>query len=155
MALDIEMKAAFDAGLSPLKEAQAEIKKAQTELQEKLKHLDEQKASGADLTDIGGRLKESQEQLEKLGVARPRTTPIFYRAAASLLTQAPDIQVVGDNSLRANLKLSGGQEITYSRFTLDGIKVSAGDLSSDIHADAEYRAHLIGVMAKRAVAAAA
>ena len=29
-----------------------------------------------------------------------------------------------------------------------------GGLNSDIHADADYRAHLIGVMAKRAVAAA-
>lgn len=67
MALDMEMKAAFDQGLAPLKEAQAEIKKAQTELQEKIKHLEEQKASGADLTDINGRLKESQDQLEKLG----------------------------------------------------------------------------------------
>ncbi len=37
---------------------------------------------------------------------------------------------------------------------LDGISVSADDLNSDIHASAEYRAHLIGVMAKRAVAAA-
>jgi carbon-monoxide dehydrogenase medium subunit len=37
---------------------------------------------------------------------------------------------------------------------LDGIAVSAADLSSDSEASAEYRAHLIGVMAKRAVAAA-
>ncbi|WP_374577990.1 pilus assembly protein TadG-related protein [Phenylobacterium sp.] len=44
-------------------------------------------------------------------------------AARSDKTTTEDIQVVGDNSLRANLKLSGGQEITYSRFTLDGIKV--------------------------------
>lgn len=67
MALDMEMKAAFDAGLAPLKDAQAEIKKAQVELQEKIKHLEDQKASGSDLTDIGGRLKESQDRLEKLG----------------------------------------------------------------------------------------
>lgn len=38
---------------------------------------------------------------------------------------------------------------------IKGIAVSADGLNSDIHASAEYRAHLTGVMAKRAVAAAA
>ena len=38
--------------------------------------------------------------------------------------------------------------------SLNGIRVDASMLTSDIHADAEYRAHLIGVMAKRAVQAA-
>lgn len=33
------------------------------------------------------------------------------------------------------------------------MSVPAGNLNSDIHADAEYRAHLIKVMARRAVAA--
>ncbi len=43
---------------------------------------------------------------------------------------------------------------TWSAAALDGIKASADDLNGDIHGSAEYRAHLIGVMAKRAVAAA-
>jgi aerobic carbon-monoxide dehydrogenase medium subunit len=38
---------------------------------------------------------------------------------------------------------------------LDGITVSADDLNSDGEASAEYRAHLIGVMARRAVQALA
>lgn len=37
---------------------------------------------------------------------------------------------------------------------LEGVSVSADDLMSDIHASAEYRANLVVVMAKRAVAAA-
>lgn len=36
---------------------------------------------------------------------------------------------------------------------LNGVTWPADDLNSDIHASAEYRAHLIGVLAKRAVAA--
>jgi carbon-monoxide dehydrogenase medium subunit len=43
-------------------------------------------------------------------------------------------------------------------FTLDAIKgitVPAGDLNEDLHASAEYRAHLVGVMAQRAVASIA
>jgi len=42
----------------------------------------------------------------------------------------------------------------FSPAAIAGIKTSADGLNSDIHASAEYRAHLIGVMAKRAVEAA-
>lgn len=37
-------------------------------------------------------------ELERLGVKRPVTTPIFYRVAASLLTTAPLIEVAGPDS---------------------------------------------------------
>jgi aerobic carbon-monoxide dehydrogenase medium subunit len=37
---------------------------------------------------------------------------------------------------------------------LDGLAVPATDLNHDLHASAAYRAHLVGVMARRAVAAA-
>ena len=43
---------------------------------------------------------------------------------------------------------------TFAAAALDGIKVDAKGLNSDIHASADYRAHIISVMAKRAVAAA-
>lgn len=37
-------------------------------------------------------------ELEALGVRRPKSTPIFYRVAADLLTTEPSIQVLGDRS---------------------------------------------------------
>jgi carbon-monoxide dehydrogenase medium subunit len=42
----------------------------------------------------------------------------------------------------------------FSAAALDGQSIEAGDLNDDLHASAEYRAHLVLVMAKRAVAAA-
>ncbi|WP_366555900.1 FAD binding domain-containing protein [Aquibaculum sediminis] len=42
----------------------------------------------------------------------------------------------------------------FSADAVAGIKVPADDMNGDLHASAEYRAHLVTVMAKRAVAAA-
>jgi carbon-monoxide dehydrogenase medium subunit len=42
----------------------------------------------------------------------------------------------------------------FEASSLDDVKVAADNLMSDIHASADYRANLIKVMAKRAVAAA-
>jgi carbon-monoxide dehydrogenase medium subunit len=42
----------------------------------------------------------------------------------------------------------------FTAAALDSVKLPTKGIMSDIHADAEYRAHLVGVMARRAVAAA-
>jgi carbon-monoxide dehydrogenase medium subunit len=42
----------------------------------------------------------------------------------------------------------------FTPAALDAMKIDASTLTSDIHADATYRAHLIGVMARRAVQSA-
>jgi carbon-monoxide dehydrogenase medium subunit len=54
---------------------------------------------------------------------------------------------------RANA-LEAALNANFSPAALEGVSVPASGLNSDLHADADYRAHLIGVMAKRAVAAA-
>ena len=40
---------------------------------------------------------------------------------------------------------------SFSPAALNAIKVSAAELNTDLHASGEYRAHLVGIMAKRAV----
>ena len=46
-------------------------------------------------------------------------------------------------------------DANFSAGALDGVSLTTRDLNSDIHAGADYRAHLIGVMTGRAVAACA
>lgn len=43
---------------------------------------------------------------------------------------------------------------SFTPDAIAGIKIPAGDLNSDLHASADYRAHLVTVMARRAVAKA-
>jgi hypothetical protein len=44
------------------------------------------------------KMEEHIAELEKLGVKRPPNTPVFYRASAARLTQAPSIEVPGTAS---------------------------------------------------------
>ena len=60
----------------------------------------------------------------------------------------------GENGVFRAQAFETALNANFSVSALDGVSIPASGLNSDIHADAEYRAHLIGVMARRAVAAA-
>jgi hypothetical protein len=67
------------------------------------------------------------KELEAIGVRRPKSVPIFYRVAASLLTHADAIQVMGSDS-------SG--EIEFVLYSLaDGLWIGVGSDHTDRKAE--------------------
>lgn len=60
----------------------------------------------------------------------------------------------GDDGVFRSKEIEAALAKNFAASALDGVKVPAKNLMSDIHASADYRANLIAVMAKRAVAAA-
>ncbi len=72
-------------------------------------------------------LEKHIRELEALGVKRPKSTPIFYRVAADLLTTRPRIQVLGEHS-------SG--EVEFVLYALaDGLWVGVGSDHTDRKAE--------------------
>jgi carbon-monoxide dehydrogenase medium subunit len=72
--------------------------------------------------------------------------------------RGPDIRVaVTGAGANGVFRVTSFEEALKKRFSpksLDGLSVSPEGMNSDIHAGADYRAHLVGVLARRAVAAA-
>ncbi|MCY3996466.1 MAG: FAD binding domain-containing protein [Rhodobacter sp.] len=60
----------------------------------------------------------------------------------------------GSNGVFRHAGLEAALSARFSPDAVDGVDVSSDDLMADIHGSADYRANLIKVMAKRAVAAA-
>ena len=58
----------------------------------------------------------------------------------------------GQNGVFRHAEMEKALSANFSPDAIAGIVTPADGLNSDIHASAEYRAHLVGVMAKRAVA---
>jgi aerobic carbon-monoxide dehydrogenase medium subunit len=54
----------------------------------------------------------------------------------------------------SRVRVRSGAELEFSLPALERLSVPASGLNCDLGADADYRAQLIGVMARRAVAAA-
>jgi hypothetical protein len=73
-------------------------------------------------------LEKHIRELEAIGVKRPKTTPIFYRVAAALLTSDGTIEVLGDQS-------SGEAECVVYSFD-NGLFVGVGSDHTDRKAEA-------------------
>ncbi len=90
-------------------------------------------------------LEKHIKELEALGVARPATTPIFYRVAASRITTAPCIEAAGEDS-------SG--EVEYVLVQHDGtLYVGVGSDHTDRKVEA-YNVTVSKQMCEKPVAAA-
>jgi len=72
-------------------------------------------------------LKQHIKELEQIGVKAPKTTPIFYRVAASLLSTGEEIQVSGPDS-------SGEVEFVLLQ-RADGLWVTVGSDHTDRKAE--------------------
>ncbi len=79
--------------------------------------------TGRDEAALGKHIKE----LEEIGVKPPKTTPIFYRVAASLFTHAGEIQVSGPDT-------SGEDEFVLMR-TENDLRVAVGSDHTDRKAE--------------------
>jgi carbon-monoxide dehydrogenase medium subunit len=60
----------------------------------------------------------------------------------------------GQNGVFRHAAFEAALTKSFTPDALNGIETPVDDMNADIHASAPYRAHLVGVMAKRAVAAA-
>jgi len=81
-----------------------------------------------------------------------------YALAGVFVSQGPKgVRVAVTGAGQSVFRVSAMEQALANRFAadaLDTVAVSASGLASDLQASAEYRAHLVTVMAKRAVAAA-
>ena len=95
---------------------------------------------------------------EKAGYAKMKNPASRYVMAGAFVSRGPKGVRVAINGAASCVfrqsEMEAALSANWSPEAVAGIKQPADDLNSDIHGSAEYRAHLVTVMAKRAVAAA-
>ncbi|WP_265516395.1 FAD binding domain-containing protein [Nitratireductor luteus] len=96
---------------------------------------------------------------EKAGYAKFPNPASRYALTGVFVAKRPDsvrvaVTGAGEEGVFRAGELETALASSFDAAALDGAKVSADKLMSDIHASAEYRANLVVVMAKRAVQAA-
>jgi carbon-monoxide dehydrogenase medium subunit len=93
---------------------------------------------------------------EKAGYAKLRNPASRYSMAGVFVAKGAGGVKVGVNGAAScafrQTEMEQALAGNWSAAALEGIVQPADDLNSDIHGSAAYRAHLIGVMAKRALA---
>ena len=93
---------------------------------------------------------------ERAGWAKLGNQASRFAVVAVMVSRAGGavrLAVTGARTLRLPRGGDGGgaRTRTSPRTALDGVTVASEGLNEDLHADRDYRAHLVGVMAKRAV----
>lgn len=95
---------------------------------------------------------------EKAGYAKMKNPASRYVMAGAFVSKGPMGVRVAINGAGPGVFRQPAMEAALSASwapeAVAGIKQDADGLNSDIHGSAEYRAHLVGVMAKRAIIAA-
>lgn len=95
---------------------------------------------------------------EKAGYAKMKNPASRYVMAGAFISMGPMGVRVAINGAAAcvfrQAEMEAALSANWSPDAVAGVKQPADDLNADIHGSAEYRAHLVTVMAKRAVAAA-
>lgn len=97
---------------------------------------------------------------EKAGYEKFRNPASRYAIVGVFVAKFPSgarvaVTGAGQGGVFRQTDMEKALSANFSPDAVAGIKTPPDDLNSDIHASAEYRAHLVGVIAKRAVAKAA
>ncbi len=95
---------------------------------------------------------------EKAAYMKFKNPASRYAIVGAFVSKGPQgvrvaITGAGDNGVFRVAEMEQALSKTFDATAIEAVKVPTDTMLSDIHASAEYRAHLVGVMARRAVAA--